>query len=285
MTSGHTIEHGVENVRKSKVEKVFDEYAKGYSSDDFAQPRYNTSRAAMSFADDITWHFLKKYLPQSKTAKLLDAGGGEGFWTQKLIELGYRHVTLTDISQGMLDEAAKRFARLKIKHHVTLIKSDIADMKELDTESFDYVFSQYDAVSYCMKPAYAVKEMARVARKGAHVIACMDTKFRRVPELIEAGMVEEAEKLLRTCISYDFEFPQYNLTWEELSSYFMQAGLTVLEVIGAPVFMHQVNHRILKKLEANKTIRQKLLQIELAYCTDRSLVNFAGHLQIVGQKP
>jgi S-adenosylmethionine-dependent methyltransferase len=271
-------------MRETKVEKTFDRYAEGYSSGAFAPPRYNTYRAAMSFADDITWHFLTKYLPKRKSIKILDAGGGDGFWTQKLVKAGYRNLVLTDISQGMLDEAAKRFAPLKIKHDVKLVKSDITNMRELETACFDFVFSQYDAVSYCLKPAKAVKELARVAKKGAHVIVCLDTKFRRVPELIEAGLVDEAEKLLETNISYDFEFPQYNLTWEELCEFFRKAGLTVLEVIGAPVFMHQVNEQTLKKLEANPKTRNRLLQIELAYCTNRSLVNFAGHLQIVGKK-
>jgi len=270
---------------KTKVEEIFDKYAKGYSSDAFAPPRYDTARAAMSFADDITWHFLTKYLPKRRLIKILDAGGGDGFWAQKLVELGYKNIVLADLSQGMLDEAAKRFAHLKIKHNVTFVRSDITDMKELETTSFDFIFSQYDAISYCLKPAEAMKELARVAKKGAYIIVSLDTKFRRVPELIEAGKVDEAEKLLKTSISYDFDFPQYNLAWEELSECFVKAGLSVLEVIGAPVFMHQVDGQILKKLEADSKIRNRLLQIELAHCTNRSLVNFAGHLQIVGQKP
>jgi S-adenosylmethionine-dependent methyltransferase len=270
---------------KTKVEEIFDKYAKGYSSGDFAPSRYDTARAAMSFADDITWHFLVKYLPKRKSVRILDAGGGDGYWAQKLVELGYLNLVVMDISQGMLDEAAKRFAQLKIRHDVTFVKSDIADMKELKTDSFDFVFSQYDAVSYCMRPAEAVKELGRVAKKGAHVIVSLDTKFRRVSELIEAGRINEAEKLLETNISYEFDFPQYNLTWEELSDCFLKAGLTVLEVIGAPVFMHQVDERTLERLEADPKIRGRLLQMELAHCTNRSLVNFAGHLQIAGQKP
>jgi len=270
---------------KTKVEEIFDKYAKGYSSGAFATPRYDTARAAMSFADDITWHFLTKYLPKRKSIKILDAGGGDGSWAQKLVELGYKNIVLTDLSQGMLDEAAKRFAKLKIKHNVRFVKSDITDMKELETTCFDFVFSQYDAVSYCLKPAEAMKELARVAKKGTYVIVSLDTKFRRVPEIIEAGQVDEAEKLLKTNISYDFDFPQYNLAWEELSECCAKAGLIVLEAIGAPVFMHQVDERILKKLEANPKIRKRLLQIELAHCTNKSLLNFAGHLQIVGQKP
>jgi ubiquinone/menaquinone biosynthesis C-methylase UbiE len=172
-----------------------------------------------------------------------------------------------------------------MEQNVVFVKSDIADMKELESESFDFVFSQYDAVSYCMKPAKAIKELARVAKKGTYIVVSLDTKFRRVSELIEAGLIDEAEELLRTGVSYEFDFPQKNLTWEELSNCFLKAGLIVLEVVGAPVFMHQVDKRILKKLEADPEIRKRLLQIELAHCMNKSLVNFAGHLQMVGQKP
>ncbi|HKZ94755.1 MAG TPA: methyltransferase domain-containing protein [Candidatus Bathyarchaeia archaeon] len=270
---------------KTSVEEIFDKYAKGYSSNAFAPTRYDTARAAMSFADDITWHFLTKYLPKRKSITILDAGGGDGYWAQKLVELGYKNIVIADISQGMLDEAAKRFAKLKTNHNATFVKSDITNMKEFQTAHFDYVFSQYDAVSLCMKPAQAIKELARVAKKGAYVIASLDTKFRRVPELIQAGKINEAEQLLKTNISYDCDFPQHNLTYQELTEYFTIAGLTVIEIIGAPVFMHQVDQQILQKLEADPKIRNKLLKMELAHCTNTSLVNFAGHLQIVRQKP
>jgi ubiquinone/menaquinone biosynthesis C-methylase UbiE len=87
---------------KTRVEKIFDKYAHGYSSDEFAPPRYDTARAAMSFADDITWHFLTKYLPKRKCIKILDAGGGHGYWAQKLVGLGYRNIVLTDLSKECL---------------------------------------------------------------------------------------------------------------------------------------------------------------------------------------
>jgi hypothetical protein len=129
-----------------------------------------------------------------------------------------------------------------------------------------------------------MRALARVAKAGAYVVVSLDMKFRRVPELVEAGLIGEAEALLKTGICRDFEFPQYNLTWEELAADFEQAELTVVEVIGAPVFMHQVNEAILSKLVVNPTIRARLLRIELDHCTNRSLVNFAGHLQMVGRK-
>ncbi len=270
---------------KTRVEEIFDKYAEGYSSNDFAPARYDTSRAAMSFADDITWHFLNKYLPKHKSIMILDAGGGDGYWAQKIVQRGYKNIVIADISQGMLNEAKKRFAKLKTNHNVTFVRSDITNMREFETATFDYVFSQYDAISYCMKPAQAIKELGRVAKKHAHIVASLDTKFRRVPELIQAEKIDEAEQLLKTNISYDYDFPQHNLTYEELTEYFTKAELTVIEVIGAPVFMHQVDEQILEKLETDPKIRNRLLKMELAHCRNRSLINFAGHLQVVAQKP
>ena len=157
-------------------------------------------------------------------------------------------------------------------------------MKEFASNTFDFVFSQYDAVSYCMKPGKAIKELARVAKKGAHVIVCLDTKYRRVPELMEVGRIDLVKQLLKTNITYDFGHPQYNLTWKELAKYFEKAGLKVVEVVGAPVFVHQVKENVLEKLEKDLKMRKELLKIELDNCTNKSLVNFAGHLQIVGRK-
>lgn len=272
------------DMSKSEVEEIYDKYAKGYSSGDFAPETFDTGRAAMSFADDITWLFMTSFLPKEKSIKILDAGAGDGYWAQKLVEMGYGNIVLTDISQGMLDMARERFAKLRIEHNMEFVKSDITNMVELESSTFDYVFSQYDAVSYCMKPKEAMKELARVSKKDAYVIVSLDTKFRRVSELIEANQIDKAKELLKTNISYDFGHPQYNFTWEELAGHFEGAGLKVVEVVGAPVFMHQVNGKVLKKLEKDAETREHLLKIELDNCTNRSLVNFAGHLQIIGRK-
>ena len=62
------------------------------------------------------------------------------------------------------------------------------------------------------------------------------------------------------------------------------AGLEVIEVVGAPVFMHQVKEKVLRRIEKDRKLRGELLRIELQNCTNKTLVNFAGHLQIIGRK-
>ncbi|MFX1592351.1 MAG: class I SAM-dependent methyltransferase [Promethearchaeota archaeon] len=263
--------------KKSEVERYFDQYAKDYTYDDLPP-------GAMRFADDITWHFIVKYLPKNLNAKILDAGAGEGYWTQKLIEIGYKNIILFDISEGMLNEAKKRLSKINFEVNLRYIKGDITNIKDLEKNTFDYVFSQYDAVSYSLQPKLAMKELARVAKKNSHIVVSLDSKYSRVLELIEAEQITELKKLLYTNISNEMGFPTYNLTWEELAECFEEAGLRVLEVVGAPVFMHLVNEEISEKLELDSKIRDELLKIELENCTNKSLVNFAGHLQIIGKK-
>lgn len=169
---------------RSKVEEFYDTYAKEYST---GQSVLITLELPLFFADQITWHFLKKYAPKNKSSFILNAGAGTGDWALEFVKLGYKNIVLADISQGMLNEAQKRFASLKKTVNVRLVKADIVDMIMFKANTFDYVFSQYDAVSYCLRLREAVRELARLAKKQAHVAVTLDTKYRRVPELIETG--------------------------------------------------------------------------------------------------
>ncbi|MFX0172663.1 MAG: class I SAM-dependent methyltransferase [Candidatus Hodarchaeota archaeon] len=271
--------------KKKTVEEIYDRYAVGYSSGDFAPSAFDNARTAMTFADDITWFFLQKYAPKDRNlAYILDAGAGDGYWAQKFLELGYKNIVLVDLSQKMLDQAKERLNKLAVKKNVQFVKTDILNLNEIQTNTFDYVFSQYDAVSYCMNPQIAIKQLTRVAKPRAYVIVCLDTKFRRVPEFIETKQIKTAVKLLRSNVSNEFGHPQYNFSWEELAENFAKAGLEVIEAVGAPVFMHQIDEDILNELEQDPEIRGELLNIELQYCTDKSLINFAGHLQMIGKK-
>ena len=272
-------------MRKSEVEEYYDRHAKSYSPRGFSP---DDTRNSLYFADQILWHFLKKYAPRKKSSLILDAGAGTGDWALLFAKLGYRRMVLADISSGMLDEARRKFEGLETVD-VSFVRSDISKLKEFATGTFDFVYSQYDAVSLCLRPRAAVKALARVAKDGAYVIASMDTKFARVPRLIERWKLSQAVELLKTSIAVDAwdewedqEYPSRPLTWEELAEYFEEAGLQVVEVIGAEVFTSYIRKSVLDRLKADPKARRILIKIELEHCTNRSLVNMAGHLQMVG---
>ena len=58
---------------------------------------------------EITWQNLKQFLPKTRNAAILDAGGGTGYWSIRLAEQRYR-VVLTDITDRTRTEEALREA-------------------------------------------------------------------------------------------------------------------------------------------------------------------------------
>jgi len=280
---------------KSLVEEIYDRYAQGYDSNRaFVKPTYSTFRYRSYFDDLITWHFILEYLSKDLTTHILDAGAGTGHWAEKLVKLGYTNLTLSDLSQEMLNEAKNKIGPMS--DTVQYLKADITDMPDLKDGSFDFIFSQFDPVSYCMQPQKAINELTRIVRKDGYVIICVDTKFRRVSELIEAQMIKEAKHLLKTNISYDWEHPQINFTWQHLDTLYKEAGLEVVKIVGAPVFLNRVNPLVINGIKiaepntweggfaSDPDLMKELLEIEFEYCTDRSLINLAGHIQIIGKK-
>jgi ubiquinone/menaquinone biosynthesis C-methylase UbiE len=151
---------------RSKVELYFDKHASRYSPGDFSpsNPTHD-----FYFANEITWHFLRKYAPKRESCLILEAGAGTGNWDIEFAKLGYTNLVLADISRGMLNQAQKNFSRLNRRVNVQFIKADIRDMKGLQSNTFDYVFSQYDAVSYCLRPQQAVGSLPEWQR-GTHTL-------------------------------------------------------------------------------------------------------------------
>ncbi|MGK7392259.1 MAG: class I SAM-dependent methyltransferase [Candidatus Cyclobacteriaceae bacterium M2_1C_046] len=69
----------------------------------------------------------------SKTAKIIDIGGGDSLFADHLIEFGYQDITVLDISAEALERAKKRLGSNASK--VKWIASDIVDFTP--TEEYD----------------------------------------------------------------------------------------------------------------------------------------------------
>ncbi len=233
---------------------------------------------------EVTWHFLKKYLPPNKNAKILDAGGGTGYWSRKLATLGY-DLICTDIARNML-EVGKRLAKAEnLEDKILFHHADILDMKEYEENSFDMVIAQGDSVGYCGNSLQALKELARVVKKGGHVAVSIDSFYARVGILLAMKEYTQLDKLLKTHIS-DFTdgFPQYNFTVEELKLMFEKNGLQVLEVIGKPVFENFIPREKINELLSDEDFFRKILEIELKFNNQSSIIGLSGHLQMIGKK-
>lgn len=98
---------------------------------------YNTKQL-----DEVSWFqpnpkesldFIKECcLPFS--AKIIDIGGGDSFLVDHLLELGYRDLTVLDISEAAINRARKRLKNLSEK--VKWIVADIINFKPTDKYDF-----------------------------------------------------------------------------------------------------------------------------------------------------
>ena len=233
---------------------------------------------------DVTWHTLQKYLPDKEGARILDAGGGTGYWSRKLAKKGF-YIVCTDIAQKMLEVGSKLAEKEQLSKKIEFKLADITDMNCFDDNSFDMVLAQGDPVGYCSNPPKAIKELSRVAKKGAHVTVSVDNFFPQLGRLIPNNNPEQIDSLLKSHITeFPGGFPQYNFTVDELNSLFERAGLEVLEITGKLVFTNFITPGKINDLLSDAQFYRRLFELETKFNNTPSIVGLSNHIQIVGRK-
>jgi len=233
---------------------------------------------------EVTWHNLKKYIPKKKKAIILDAGGGTGLWSRKLAKLGF-NLVCTDIAQKMLDIGFKQAKKEKIDKQIEFKNVDITNMKCFKDNSFDMVIAQGDPVGYCGNPQKAIKELSRVAKKGAHVSVSIDSFYSMIGRFLSGKDFKSLDKLWKTHISeFAGEYPQYNFTIDELKKMFETSGFKVVDIIGKPVFTRFIPRENLNKMLTDEKFFKRILKIENQFNNEPSIVGLSGHIQITGKK-
>ena len=129
--------------------------------------------------------FLKSVLPEG-TERVLDVGGGTGFLTLLIAELGV-NVKSIDLSEGMQADAKRKAVEWNLTDRVEFAIADAEDTGE-EAESFDAVVNRH-LLWTLPHPSEAVDEWLRVIRPGGRVIVIDGDWHRRKEE--EANMTEE----------------------------------------------------------------------------------------------
>lgn len=106
--------------RKQHWEKIYQ--TKDLQNVSWFQPKPTTSL-----------NFLERF-NISKTAKIIDIGGGDSYLVDNLLDLGYQDITVLDISEAALEKAKQRLG--KRASRVKWIVADAANF--IPTEKYDF---------------------------------------------------------------------------------------------------------------------------------------------------
>ena len=110
--------------------------------------------------------FLKSVVP-ADAKKILDVGGGTGFLTLLLAELGY-NVKSVDLSEGMQNDAKRKAIEGNLTDRIEFAIADAEKTGEPDN-SFDVVVNRH-LLWTLPHPSEAVDEWLRVVKPGGKVI-------------------------------------------------------------------------------------------------------------------
>lgn len=107
-------------------------------ADKFARNIYDSTKGRIRTA--VVWSDIEACLARlgNRPLRILDAGGGFGYFAQKLAAMGHQ-VELCDLSAEMLDLAREQIAEKGLEDRIRLIHCPIQDLKQHVTGTFDLV--------------------------------------------------------------------------------------------------------------------------------------------------
>ena len=238
------------------------------------------------FHDRLTWESIKPHLPRDASARCCDLGCGTGKWGLKLLKSGFA-TTFADNSAAMIEQTRAKLEEFGSRaKSATLLVADIVDLAALEPDQFDLVLAMGDPLSICSDPQKAARQIHRICRPGATVIATADNQLAATDYYLQKADLDGLESLLRTgrtrwlTADAQEQFELTTFTPGTLKNLFERAGFSVQRIAGKTI----LPIRQYKDLLADPAAFDRLLRMESDLESDSQAAARASHLQITAKK-
>ncbi len=128
----------------------------------FLDEIYGTSKGYVRL--NVLWHDLVTEIPEllGGGLRILDAGGGDGRVSRRLVRQGNR-VVLCDSSEDMLDEAKKWIGYDSVENSVDLVRSEIQELPARVGDQFDVVMC-HAVLEWLARPEDCIAALSRLLK-------------------------------------------------------------------------------------------------------------------------
>ncbi len=259
--------------RRKPVQKYHDRVADRYdrSYDDFF----------WKWHDELTWTYLKPFLPRDVNARVVDLGCGTGKWGAKVAKSGYP-VTSVDISHKMIDQARSRLALRGDADRAQFLQADVDDLSELPREEFSLAIALGDVLGCTSSPLRALKQVRRILRDGGVLVATFDNRLAALEYYVSLGDLRALTRFLRDGKTHwltkdpEERFPIFTVAPDGIRTLVETAGFEVLDVAGKTVLPMRQHRDLLSTWQS----RRAWARIERSLCRDSAALGRASHLQV-----
>ncbi|MEQ4923903.1 tRNA uridine 5-oxyacetic acid(34) methyltransferase CmoM [Proteus hauseri] len=245
-------------------------------ADKFSRNIYGTTKGKIRQA--VIWQDLQQLLTQlpNRPLRILDAGGGEGYFSRKLAQLGHQ-IILCDLSQEMLNRAEEAATEDGVVQNMTFICCAAQDIKQHVDEKFDLILF------------HAVLEWITDQKDAVNVLTDI-----LLPNGILSLMFYNANAIvMRNAILGNFHLaapeiprrrkrslsPQNPLQPEDVYQWLSEFSMNILGKTGVRVF-----HDYLQSRQLQTKDFPALLALEQRYCRQEPYISLGRYIHVMAQK-
>lgn len=257
----------------------------GWDTLEFARMEDYRNRVSLAYHlyDRISFEHLRREISGlSPESAILDAGGGTAGQSIPLAALGYKNITLLDISGKWLKWAAVKIAKAGFDKEIRLIHGNIKNMNMISDNSFDFSFALGGVISYCRGAKDALKELYRVTGPGGKILFnAHNTLYEKVLQMKSGNYkaTEEKSKQKKSkeekagiCIeSFDPD---------ELVNIAEESGFTNVKLMAEYFFVPDDD---IIRTEETKEREEAIVRAEMECCGDRRFLG-GGMIIVSGEK-
>ncbi len=248
-------------------------------------------------SDKLLWENFKETvlnkLPDN--FKFLDAGGGTGRWTIKILE-EYPNATgmIVDISKEMLNEAKTKIETKKLSERIQILEQNLEKLDNIEEEKFDLSFNFHNVLGFVERPNIVIGELKRVTKKDGYIVSLVPNLYHNIFFNIFVNNMELANEAITTNKGrFTQNMPSMNMfTPNTIETIYEELGLVTELVSGFPITIYpgmqetQIdgNSEHVQDILANKDVFNRIYEIERELFKNPDIAARGNQIYIVGRK-